>query len=29
MHYYFGIWTLKVCLELGVWDLELIIGLRA
>ncbi len=29
MHYYFGIWTFEVCLELGVWDLELIIGLHA
>jgi hypothetical protein len=29
IHDYFGTWTFEICLELGVWDLELIIGLRA
>jgi hypothetical protein len=26
MHYYLGIWHFEICLELGVWDLEPIIG---
>jgi len=29
MHHYFGIWPFEACLELGVWDLKLIIALRA
>jgi hypothetical protein len=29
MHHYFGVSDFEICLELGVWNLKLIIGLRA